>query len=240
MARVTASRPLMHAEGCLTCKARRPGWFCNLPPDALTEYDSMSSHIMAPPGTVLFQEGQKPRGVSILCIGQAKLSKTAPDGKTLLVRIAKAGDVLGLSAALSETPYEVTAEALEWAQLKTFNTSNFLKFLEHHTEGSLNAAKSLNQEYKAALADACRLALSSDIAGRMAHLLLQLASEGDVVEGSISVISSTLKHEDFAAMLGSSRESVTRVLNDFKRKRIIEIKGTKIRLLRKSALEALL
>lgn len=195
---------------------------------------------MAPPGTILFQEGQKPRGVSILCIGQAKLSKTARDGKSLLVRIAKAGDVLGLSAALSETPYEVTAEALEWTQLKTFNKDDFLKFLQHHAEGSMNAARSLNREYKAALADACRLALSSDIAGRMAHLLLQLAAEENLHEGEIAIISSALKHEDFAAMLGSSRESATRVLNDFKRKHLIEIKGTKIRLLRKPALEALL
>ncbi len=230
----------MHAEGCLSCKARRPGWFCDLPPDALAEYDAISSHIMAPPGTILFQEGQKPLGVSIVCIGQTKLSKSAPDGKTFLVRIAKAGDVLGLSAALSETPYEVTAEALEWTQLRTFNKANFLEFLNHHIEGSMNAARSLNREYKAALADACRLALSSDIAGRMAHLLLQLASESNILEGDISVIFTPLKHEDFAAMLGSSRESVTRVLNDFKRKHIIEIKGPKIRLVRQAALEALL
>ena len=230
----------MHAESCETCTHRRPGWFCDLPLKALAEYDALSTHIMAPLGTILFNEGQRPHGVSIVCIGQVKLTKTAPDGKTLLVRVANSGEVLGLSAALSQTPYEVTAQALGWTQLKTFRREDFLKFLEHHVEGSLNAARSLNQEYRAALADACRLALSNTIAGRMAHLLLQFASEAGTAEDASPVFRSVLKHDDFAAMVGSSRESVTRVLNDLKRKGIIEIKGNSFTLLRKHALEVLL
>jgi CRP/FNR family transcriptional regulator len=232
--------PTMHTESCEACTARRPGWFCDLPLDALAEYDALSAHIMAPSGSILFNEGQRPHGVSIVCVGQVKLTKTSPEGKTLLIRVANPGEVLGLSAALCQTQYEVTAQALDWTQLKTFRREDFLKFLSHHVEGSLNAARSLNHEYRAALADACRLALSSTIAGRMAHLLLQFASEAGVAQDDSPVFRSLLKHDDLAAMLGSSRESVTRVLNDLKRKGIIEIKGNKIRLLRKHALEALL
>ncbi len=90
----------MHTESCETCKVRRPGWFCDLPLDALAEYDALSIHIMAPSGTILFNEGQRPHGVSIVCAGQAKLTKASPEGKTLLVRVVRPGEVLGLSAAL--------------------------------------------------------------------------------------------------------------------------------------------
>lgn len=230
---------VMHAESCLLCKVRQPGWFCDLPPAALAEYDAMSVHLMAPLGTMLFAERQPSLGVSIVCFGQVKLTKSAPNGKTFLVRVAKAGDVLGLSAALSKTPYEVTAETLEYCQIKTFRREDFLQFLKHHVEGSLHAAESLNKEYRAALIDACRLALSSSIAGRMAHLLLQLASENGTWQDAQPSIHMSLKHEELASMLGSSRESVTRVLSDLKRKGIISVNGTKMTVLRKYALESL-
>ncbi len=199
----------------------------------------MSVHMMAPKGHIMFSQGQKPRGVSIVCVGEVKLTRSSSNGKTLLVRIAKPGDVLGLSAALAKTVYEVTAETLEYTQVKTFRREDFLLFLKHHVDGALNAADSLNTEYRAALADACRLALSDSISSRMAHLLLELAMEGDPVHEAHPVVVMSLTHEEIAAMLGSSRESVTRVLNEFKRKHIISVEGHRIRILRKYALEAL-
>jgi CRP/FNR family transcriptional regulator, cyclic AMP receptor protein len=58
----------------------------------------------------LFIEGQPPRGVFVLCAGKAKLSTSSSEGKTLITKISEAGDVLGLNAAISNHPYEVTAE----------------------------------------------------------------------------------------------------------------------------------
>ncbi len=230
----------MHAENCLLCKARKPGWFCNLAPQALAEYDAMSTHVMLPMGSILFAEDHAPHSVSVVCEGRVKLTTTSRDGKSLLVKIAKPGDVLGLSAALSNTPYEVTAQAIEPTQIKTFHQKDFLHFIQRHVEGSLHAAESLSSEYRSVLSDACRLALSSSIAGRVAHLLLELAAESGMAENAQPEIHMPLKHEDLASMLGSSRESVTRVLNNFKRKGIISIKGTKVTILRKEALEILL
>jgi CRP/FNR family cyclic AMP-dependent transcriptional regulator len=230
----------MHAENCLLCKARKPGWFCNLGPQALAEYDAMSTHVMLPMGSIVFAEGQASRSVSVVCDGRVKLTASSRDGKTLLVKIAKPGDVLGLSAALSNTLYEVTAQAIEPTQIKTFDQKDFLHFIRRHVEGSLHAAESLSNEYRSALADACRLALSSSIAGRVAHLLLELAVQSETASNVQPEIHMSLKHEDIASMLGSSRESVTRVLNNLRRKGIISIKGPKLTILRKEALELLL
>lgn len=229
-----------HADNCLLCKAKRPGWFCNLSPQALAEYDAMSSHVMLPMGSILFTEGQPARSVSVVCEGRVKLTRSSRDGKTLLVKIAKPGDVLGLSAALAKTPYEVTAQAIEHAQIKTFQQSDFLHFIQRHVEGSLHAAESISKEYRSVLSDACRLALSSSIAGRVAHLLLELAVEGGTDMNAQPEIHLPFTHEDLASMLGSSRESVTRVLNNFRRTGVISIKGTRLKILRKDALEILL
>jgi CRP/FNR family transcriptional regulator len=94
----------------------------------------------------------------------------------------------------------------------------------------------MNREYRNALSDATRLALSSSIPGRVARLFLEMAN-GQEANGQRFTMS--LTHEDLATMLGTTRESVTRALNEMKRKGMIAIKGTSITLLRKDALEVL-
>jgi CRP/FNR family transcriptional regulator, cyclic AMP receptor protein len=234
---VEISPPALHANSCLDCRFRRPGVFCNLSVPALADFDAISTHITLPAGTILFSEGQEPKSVAILCEGRIKLTKSSRDGKTLLVKVAKAGDTVGLSAALTNSPYEVTAQAIEPLQIKLFQQRDFLLFINRHMEGTLHAARSLNGEYRSALNEACRLALSNTIAGRLAHLLLELVSESDLTEASTPEIHMPLRHEDLASMLGSSRESVTRALNSLRRQQILSIKGTKITILRRDALE---
>jgi len=200
----------------------------------------MSTHTVLPMGNILFAEGQASRSVSVVCVGQVKLTRSSKDGRTLLVKIARAGDVLGLSAALSQMPYEVTAQAIEHTQLATFEQQDFLNFIQHHAEGSMHAAVSLSNEYRSALSDASRLALSASIAGRVAHLLLELVVENETTRDAQPKIHMSLRHEDLASMLGSSRESITRVLNRLRRDGVISIKGTDMTILSKEALEVLL
>src|SRR6185369_13975752 len=100
-------------ENCVSCpvKTKRP--FCNLPPQATQRLHEIKSTAVYSKGTMLFIEGQQPRGVFVLCMGKAKLSTSSREGKTIITRIADAGDVLGLNGTISNVPYEVTAEMLE-------------------------------------------------------------------------------------------------------------------------------
>lgn len=227
-------------ESCLLCKARKPGWFCSLSSQSLTDLNAISTHAVLPMGNTLFREGQTSRSVSVVCTGQVKLTRSSRDGRTLLVKIARPGDVLGLSAALSKMPYEVSALAIERTQLTTFAQQDFLDFIQRHAEASLHAAESLSNEYRSALSEASRLALSSSIAGRVAHLLLELVAENETTQDAQPKINMALRHEDLASMLGSSRESITRVLNRFRRDGVISIEGTDLTILSKEALEVLL
>lgn len=227
-------------QSCMLCKARKTGWFCNLSPQSLADFSAMSTRTVFGMGDVLFTEGQPSRSVSVVCAGQVKLTRSSRDGRTLLVKITRPGDVLGLSAALSKVPYEVTAQAIERTQLALFEQQEFLRFIERHAEGSLRAAESLSNEYRSALTDASRLALSTSIAGRVAHLLLDLAMECETAQDARPKIHLSLRHEDLASMLGSSRESITRALNGLKRKGVISIKGGDMTILSKEALEVLL
>ena len=100
-------------ESCLACPMLKDRLFCNLPQRTIEGLDAISSSATYPKGAVLFVEGQAPRGVFVLCNGRVKLSASSTDGKSLILRIADPGEVVGLPGTISGKPYEATAEALE-------------------------------------------------------------------------------------------------------------------------------
>src|SRR5690349_23289381 len=107
---------LQIVENCLKCTHREQRLFCDLPHDALLNLQTIKATSVYPKGTLLCLEGQSPRGVYVLCTGRAKLSTTSTEGKSIILRIAEPGEVLGLTAAVSSTPYEATVETMEPSQ----------------------------------------------------------------------------------------------------------------------------
>jgi CRP/FNR family cyclic AMP-dependent transcriptional regulator len=96
-------------ENCLICKLRSDSFFCGLPKQSLEAWEKIKFTAAYPAGAVLFVEGQSPRGIYMLCKGRVKLSTTSADGKTLILKISQPGEVLGLHATVSSTPFESTA-----------------------------------------------------------------------------------------------------------------------------------
>lgn len=223
---------------CQKCGWRPRHMFCNLAPEALADFDSIGTSISLPKGAILFHEGTPGDRVQILCEGRVKLSCASSDGKTLNLKIALAGDVLGLSGVISDGPFEVTAEAMEPVAVKVIRKSEFMPFLERHGEASMRAAKLLSEEYKSAYLDARRLALSSSISGRLAGLLLdwgRLASCGDR-EMRFNMV---LTHDDLAQFTGTSRETITRALGKLQRDNLIAIRGATVHILQPKKLAEL-
>jgi CRP/FNR family transcriptional regulator len=87
--------------------------FCCLGDDARSFLESQSIAVEYPRGTILFREGDQCGAIYVLCSGKIKVSVTSREGRTMILRIANGGDVLGMSAALNGEAFEVTAEALE-------------------------------------------------------------------------------------------------------------------------------
>jgi CRP/FNR family transcriptional regulator len=96
---------------------------------------------------MLFVEGQGPRGIFVLCSGKAKLSTSSRNGKTVITAMASSGDVLGLSATISNHPYEVTAEMVEPGQANFISRGSLLEFLKEHGEVTLRVAEQLTETY---------------------------------------------------------------------------------------------
>ena len=76
-------------DNCLICPVREEHLFCNLPLAAVQKLNEIKSTGVYPKSTMLFVEGQQPRGVFVLCAGKAKLSTSSSEGKTIITKISR-------------------------------------------------------------------------------------------------------------------------------------------------------
>lgn len=223
-------------DSCLTCPVREEHLFCNLSSPALERLNEIKSTAVYPKSAVLFIEGQQPRGVFVLCTGKAKLSTSSTEGKTLITKISQAGDVLGLNAAISNHPYEVTAEMIEPGQANFIPLDALLQFLKEHGEVAVRVAEQLSQNYYTAYEEIRTLGLTTSPAEKFAKLLLSWYPEKAQANGQAQ-IKLTLTHEEIAEMIGTTRETVSRLFSEFKKQQLLQVKGSTLVLRNKAALE---
>lgn len=131
---------------CLDCSFRPDRIFCDMPTDALQAFNAIKTHSVLPKGTLLYEEAKSPKGIYLLCDGRAKLTICSEQGKRLMLRIAGPGEVLGLGATLSNTPYEVTAELLDTSQVVFVRRKELLTFLREHPEACMMIVQMLSQD----------------------------------------------------------------------------------------------
>jgi CRP/FNR family transcriptional regulator, cyclic AMP receptor protein len=226
-------------DNCLACPVREEHLFCNLSALALQQLNEIKSTAVYPKGAVLFIEGQQPRGVFVLCTGKVKLSTSSSEGKTVITKISDAGDVLGLNATISNHSYEVTAEMIEPGQANFIPRDALLRFLREHGEVALRVAQQLSSNYYTAYEEIRMLGLTSSPGEKFAKLLLSWYPEKEQVNGQAQ-IKLTLTHEEIAEMIGTTRETVSRLFSEFKKKRLLEAKGSTLILRNKLALEKMI
>jgi len=225
-------------ESCLTCKIRSEHIFCDLPLAALQAFESIKYATAYPKGAVLFVEGQTPRGIFVLCKGRVKLSICSTDGKTLILKIAEPGEVLGLSATISGRPYELTAETLDPCQVNFVKREDFVRFLKDHSDACLRVAEQLSDKYNSACREIRALGLSHSASEKLAKLLLEWSARNAPAR-SESGVKLALTHEEIAQMIGTSRETVTRLFAELKKRQIVQSRGSTLVIRNKAALKAM-
>jgi CRP/FNR family transcriptional regulator, cyclic AMP receptor protein len=224
---------------CSECRVRADRLFCNMSEPAVEALDAVKFTGLYPKGSLLFVEGEEPRGIFILCSGRAKLTTSSTEGKTLIVKIAEPGEVLGASATILGKPYEVSAETIEPSQLNFIKRDDFLKYLNTHAEACLHTAQQLSEKYHSAQREIRSLGLSQTTSEKLARLLLDWCDRGGEQTTRGIRLKVLLTHEEIAQMIGTTRETVTRLLSDFTKKKIIDVKGSSLFVLSKPQLEHL-
>jgi CRP/FNR family transcriptional regulator len=230
---------------CLDCKLRSKGFFCDLSPASLKSFESLKITNAYPKGATIFVEGQPSNGIYMLCQGRVKLSTCSRDGKVLILRIAEAGELLGLSAAVSDSNCEATAEVLEACQVNFVQKDDFLRLIAQNAEVGFSALKQLSHKYHTAYTQVRSFGLSHTATDKLAKLLLDWGGAGSNGNGLGNGngngnihLKLSYTHEDISEMIGTSRETVTRILKDFRDRKLITLKGSDLTILDTKKLDA--
>ena len=201
--------------------------------------DSIKTSSIYPRGAVLFAEGQRSRGVYILCEGRAKVFVASAEGKTLVLKIARPGDVLGLNSVLMGNLALATVETIDRCRIDFVSREDFVSLLNGDGNGYLDIARALSQELSG-LMDHTRLLLLSDSAAeKVAKLLLSWSDVNGKQTPQGTQIECGLTHAELAQLICTSRETVTRILGDFQRTGTIALTGSVITVRNRKALELL-
>jgi CRP/FNR family transcriptional regulator, cyclic AMP receptor protein len=226
-------------DNCLTCRWHTEQFFCAVEPHALEAFDQLAFTNVYPQGSVLFSEGDPARGVFMMCRGSVKLSVGSGDGKLLITRIVHAGEALGLSSVISGHDYRATAETIEPCQVKFVKREDFVRWMNEYHEACRHASVQLSEECEVSNDHIRALGLSHSAAEKLAHMLLNWAAEeGKEQDGSIKV-QMLMTHQDISQIIGTSRETVTRLLKEFRDKGLVTLKGSSLTIHNKGALEGL-
>jgi CRP/FNR family transcriptional regulator, cyclic AMP receptor protein len=163
----------------------------------------------------------------------------ASDGKTLILKIAEPGEVLGLSATVSGKAYELKAETIDPCQVNFVKREDLLRFLKEHGDACFKVAGQLSHKYNTACHEVRSLGLSHSAGEKLAKLLLEWSSKNGEANKPEARLKLALTHEEIAQMIGTSRQTVTCLFADLKKRQIVHAKGSTLVIRNKAALRAI-
>ncbi|BCJ85082.1 Crp/Fnr family transcriptional regulator [Effusibacillus dendaii] len=183
----------------------------------------------------IFTPDEPSNAVYLLKKGRVRISRLSDTGKQFTLVILEAGSIFGESAVFGDEPRKYYAEALDDAYICAINKHEFEKIVSSNPTVSLRLARIVEQRLEEAQEQLENLVFY-DVQTRLARLLLKLADlHGEIVPGGVQ-IGIRLTHEDMASLIGSTRETTSKILNEFKAANYIDVVKRNIILLDQKAL----
>lgn len=213
---------------CKFCKSRLNSVFNKVKNNELEQFDLNKSFTIYKKGQIIFNEGNHANGLYCIHQGKIKVYKLGSEGKEQIVRLAKNGEVLGYRALISNELYSATAEVLEPSMVCFIPKSAIFSVLDNDHELSLRMMKMLCRDLKNAEERLTNIA-QKPVRERVAEVLLLLLQTFGIKDDK--TINVSLTREDLASIVGTATESVIRLLSEFKKNKLIDLQGKKIKIL---------
>lgn len=209
---------------CISCPTRAKSVLAEIPKEMLEELNKAKIVNVYKKGQTIFYEGNKPYGVYCMNKGKVKLTKHAPEGKELLVKISKEGDLLGYRSFFTSELYTSTAEVLEDSTICFLDREIFFNLLKKQPEFSLKLLAMMGHDIKCAEEKSRDLAYKSS-QERIIELLLTLhETYGIKQDNGTYKIDILLSRDDLASMIGTTTETVVRLITWLREKELITVK----------------
>ena len=213
--------------------------FHGLSEDQLLEISRLLFERSYNKGRIIFMEGEPGEAVYILKAGFIKLTKRLEDGREHILHFVNPGEVFAEVVLFGGGNYPATAEDQEASVVGVLRNQDIERLLSSHPNMAVEMLRIMSKRLRTAQEKIMNLALH-DTSRRLAFTLLKMAEDHGVTHPRGTLINFSLTNQEFANLTGTSRETVNRMLNSFKRAGAIDIERQQIILTNKNKLEDLL
>jgi CRP-like cAMP-binding protein len=187
---------------------------------------------------VIYLPGDPGQAVFFVNGGRVKISKVTRDGKELTLAYRGPGEVFGELVMIDGGPREEMAEAMENALITELERSEFERLVQKEGMIGFRLAKVIAQRRRE-VENKIEQLIFKDVNAKLAELLLRLATEYGIEDSRGTLVSLKITHQEMANLIGSTRETVSLTLSQFKRKGLIQTDGRKVILADREGLRAL-
>lgn len=186
--------------------------------EVLTEHSTIRTYRA---NSILINEGDNTDSLYVVMEGEVKVYASDENGKEVILNMLGAGEYFGELALVDDAPRSASVKTMEPTKVMVISKTDFKNVLANNPDMAYNLIRSLTRQVRYLTNNVKSLALM-DVYGRVAHTLLDLATE---MEDGSMVIEQKLTHQDIADMVGASREMVSRILKDLVNGGYISIKS---------------
>lgn len=216
----------MASYDCEHCSGFSTSHFCNLKQKLLGLLNDHKTHIEFKKGEVIFREGDRPQGLYCISNGIVKLNHLDEAGREVILRLHKAGDLLGYRALFSEESYHATAVAHEQSEVCFVPTETIKSLISSDPDLALSFLKQVSKELHST-EDRMSAVISKPVQSRVAEALIYLKYE---------LPESKWTRRDIAEWIGATPETVMRTLAQFESEGLISQDGRMIHISNHDAL----
>jgi CRP/FNR family cyclic AMP-dependent transcriptional regulator len=201
--------------------------FSELNDDAISSLERLTTRRRYPKDTVVFFENEEGDSLFMIMDGRIKVTILGDDGREIILTMLGAGDLFGEMALLDNEPRSATAIAVEESELLLLHRNDFQTAFVDNPAISAALIKVLSARLRRANHQISTLALL-DVYGRVARVIMDMAREEGrrLKDGRIAFRRAT--HQEIANRIGTTRETVTRMLKDLERQGLVKIEGREI------------
>jgi CRP/FNR family transcriptional regulator, cyclic AMP receptor protein len=204
--------------------------FTELSDETLVKIEKIGTRKIYPKGEVILVEEDAGTALFVIVTGKVKVARSSGDGREVILTILGESDFFGEMAILDGLTRSATVTAIENSELFLIQRNDFLKLLYDHPEVSVALLQELTSRLRNADMKIKALSLK-DAEGKVATVILQLADDvGKIKHGKVEIENLPLQ-QDLANMAGTSRETISRTLHSFAKKGLVEMEGSKLRIL---------
>lgn len=224
----------MRMSRCENCSIKNYNSLHKMSTEELSKISDSKTILNFKKGDVIFEEGSHINGIYCIKNGNCKVTKLSQNGKDQIIRFVKEGQIIGERSILSDTNAHLTVTALDDLQVCLIPKKHIKDSFKNNADFSLELTKSICTNLDKANISIINFA-QKNVKERLADTLLLFdRTFGTDIEGFLNI---KLSREEIANAIGTATESSIRLLSQFKKDKLIELKGKKIKLLNKNKLQ---